>query len=278
MYSWGRNTHGQLGLGSVCEYIKEPSPLTFLDENIIKDVACGEKHTLILDDRGDLYSFGCPSDGKLGLGFMTTLQTLPKKLPIQNVISVACGPNHSLALVEKIIFTERSKDEEKENKKTENEIMEEEAGIIEVKTTACYSWGKGFDYQLGHGNADNLYSPKLIETKHVLAKIACGTHHSAGITDEGKVSNVIYLLLFSLFSKLVVWGPFKYFGIPKLTELVEDEAGNIIDKLLISEYIRPTFHPKMYSDSMQIENVVLGDKYNLALTSKKEIYAWGKFL
>lgn len=191
VFSWGKNTHGQLGLGSVCEYIKEPSPLTFFDEHIIKDVVCGEKHTLILDDLGDLYSFGCPSDGKLGLGFMTTLQILPKKIGIKNVVYVACGPNHSLALVEEITLKEKRKDEEPENEKKEEE-MEGEEGMIEIRTNTCYSWGKGFDYQLGHGNTDNLYSPKAIETKYVLGKVACGTHHSAGITDDGKVFIVIY--------------------------------------------------------------------------------------
>jgi alpha-tubulin suppressor-like RCC1 family protein len=192
VYSWGRNTHGQLGLGSVCHSIVEPTMLPFFEEHRIKNIVCGEKHTLILDDKGNVYACGCPGDGKLGLGFMTTLQTVPKKISLKNVTYIACGPNHSMALVEEITF----KGKRTHNEKESDFIEEGKESFLEKKELKCYSWGKGFDYQLGHGDADNLYSPKMIETKYVFEKVACGTHHSAAITDEGKVNFLNFRNLF----------------------------------------------------------------------------------
>lgn len=43
--------------------------LTDLEGFMVKQVACGEDHTLILDEGGTLYSVGNPADGKLGVGY-----------------------------------------------------------------------------------------------------------------------------------------------------------------------------------------------------------------
>jgi hypothetical protein len=73
----------------------------------------------------------------------------------------------------------------------------------------------------------------------------------------------------------VAWGPLKYLGIPKQTEVIEDENGNVVDRKLISEYIRPTIHPKLFYDNIQFVSIVLEDKYNLALTRTMDLYVWG---
>lgn len=228
VYSWGRNTHGQCGIGSVSNCVEEPHMISMFDSHVIKDIVCGERHTLILDDKGDLYACGCSYGGKLGLGFMTTVQTSPKQLNLKGVIAVACGPNHSMALV---------RETKKENQ----------------SKTVLYTWGNGWNGELGHGNKDNVYSPKYIETKYNFKSISCGTHHSAGITDD---------------NHLAVWGPYKYLGVPIPEELTLDRAYFFI----------PTLHPFCtQNENNRFSAVFLGDKYNLALTPQKEVYCWGVF-
>ncbi|KAM3964806.1 uncharacterized protein ACR2FA_001200 [Aphomia sociella] len=60
MWSWGANSHGQLGHGTVCEQVEKPTkvitdPLSF---NKVKQVCCGGGHTLLLDAEGKLFSCG----------------------------------------------------------------------------------------------------------------------------------------------------------------------------------------------------------------------------
>ena len=227
VYSWGRNTHGQCGIGSVSNYVEEPHMISFFDSHVIKNVVCGENHTLVLDDKGDLYSCGCSYGGKLGLGFMTTVQTSPKLINLKGVTDIACGPNHSMALV-------------KELKK-------------DSKKTVLYTWGSGWNGELGHGNTDNVYNPKFLETKYNFIQISCGSHHSAGITDE---------------LKLAVWGPYKYLGVMRPEDVAIENA----------VFLFPQLHPMcVLNENLRFISVVLGDKYNVAICQNKELYHWGVF-
>lgn len=228
VYSWGRNTHGQCGIGSVSNKVEEPHMISFFDSHVLKEVVCGERHTLILDDKGDVYACGDSYGGKLGLGSMSTVQTSPKQINLKGVISIACGPNHSMALV---------KEMKKEN----------------LVKTVLYTWGNGWNGELGHGNKDNVYNPKYIETKYNFIAISCGSHHSAGITDD---------------NKLVVWGPCKYLGM----NIPEDQP---LEK---AYFTVPTLHPYcIQNENFKLSQVILGDKYNLAISLQKEVFYWGVF-
>lgn len=68
VYSWGSNGSGQLGLDSNTEAFFEPRVIRELRGVRIKQVLAGDKHSLALDENGNVYSWGCSADGKLGLG------------------------------------------------------------------------------------------------------------------------------------------------------------------------------------------------------------------
>ena len=38
---------------------------------LVEQIACGENHTLVLNEEGHVYAFGSSDDGKLGLGSKT---------------------------------------------------------------------------------------------------------------------------------------------------------------------------------------------------------------
>ncbi len=49
-------------------FVLSPRRVTSLASTSIVDVACGEAHTLAIDNLGTLYSFGKGSSGQLGTG------------------------------------------------------------------------------------------------------------------------------------------------------------------------------------------------------------------
>lgn len=67
MYSWGKATDGQLGLGGIQEnIITSPRWNKHVSEKSIRHVACGSKHTLLLTEAGKVHSCGSNEKGQLG--------------------------------------------------------------------------------------------------------------------------------------------------------------------------------------------------------------------
>lgn len=73
---------------------------------MIKNIACGFKHTLFVSESGHVYSMGSNSHGQLGIGDSNIKQkntpTLVEAAPLVEsmVTKVSCGNFHSLALTE----------------------------------------------------------------------------------------------------------------------------------------------------------------------------------
>lgn len=64
-------------------------------------VACGAQHTLAQNEWGEVFSWGSNSYGQLGLNSEEPIINTPKmvkSLATKQVIQVACGRNHSMAL------------------------------------------------------------------------------------------------------------------------------------------------------------------------------------
>jgi alpha-tubulin suppressor-like RCC1 family protein len=72
-YAWGDNSHGQLGLGST-RNITSPTRIGTVSN--IRSVACGQFHTLLVDQSGNLYGAGWSKYGALGNG-QTGLEPQP---------------------------------------------------------------------------------------------------------------------------------------------------------------------------------------------------------
>lgn len=121
VYSWGDPYKGQLGFALKSEdggwnhavkgLVSTPKLLskTALDgKNVIK-VVCAGIHTLAITAEGELYSWGCGSDGRLGHpeyeghnylykeSFPKLVETLAKQG--RRVIDAACSYYHNVAIV-----------------------------------------------------------------------------------------------------------------------------------------------------------------------------------
>eukprot|EP01127_Copromyxa_protea_P024380 TRINITY_DN956_c0_g1_i1.p1 TRINITY_DN956_c0_g1~~TRINITY_DN956_c0_g1_i1.p1 ORF type:complete len:529 (-),score=116.20 TRINITY_DN956_c0_g1_i1:17-1603(-) len=101
LFSWGVNDKRQLGLGHRCNE-GHPQLVKSLHNAGVKvvDLACGSQHVIVLSSTGRLYSFGLGVFGQLGHGelFNETFPKLIQSVSDINIIQIACGSHHSLAL------------------------------------------------------------------------------------------------------------------------------------------------------------------------------------
>lgn len=99
-----------------------------LEAKKIKQIDCGDFHSLALEENGTLYSWGVGGKGECGHGKFEDVE-VPTKIRFfdgKNITQVVAGNHHSLALTSK------------------NEV---------------YSWGDGRYGQCGYGEYENSSIP-----------------------------------------------------------------------------------------------------------------------
>ncbi|MBN3286869.1 RCC2 protein, partial [Polyodon spathula] len=155
VFSFGENKLGQLGHGNQTDAVPTPAQIQYNGQPIVK-VACGAEFSMIVDCKGNLYSFGCPEYGQLGHNsdgkFIARAQRIEfdceliarrvaifvektkdgQILPVPNVVvrEVSCGANHTLIL-----------DSQKR----------------------VFSWGFGGYGRLGHAEQKDEMVPRLVK-------------------------------------------------------------------------------------------------------------------
>lgn len=181
VYACGDNKSGQCGVGNSTPTILTATKINYRGPPIIR-IACGAEFSVILDIKGNLYTFGLPEYGQLGHNtdgkyFVNAnkltfhYETSPKKIvlyiekskeghvtPVDNVqiVDFACGNNHTVA--------------------------------IDSKKRA-YSWGFGGFGRLGHAEPKDELVPRLIKyfdsQGRGVRSIHCGSTYSLAISDIG---------------------------------------------------------------------------------------------
>ncbi|KAF9687099.1 hypothetical protein SADUNF_Sadunf02G0058500 [Salix dunnii] len=156
VFTWGEESGGRLGHG-VGKDIIQPCMVESLAMTTVDFVACGEFHTCAVTMAGEIYTWGDGMHyaGLLGHGTDTS-HWIPKRIsgPLEGlqVASVTCGPWHT-ALV--------------------------------TSAGQLFTFGDGTFGVLGHGNRENLASPREVESLAGLRTIAvaCGVWHTAAVVD-----------------------------------------------------------------------------------------------
>jgi alpha-tubulin suppressor-like RCC1 family protein len=67
VFSWGDNTYGELGFGVDVKWKTNPEAVPCFNMIRCIDVDAGGRHSLVLDEVGNLYSFGDNSEGQCGI-------------------------------------------------------------------------------------------------------------------------------------------------------------------------------------------------------------------
>ncbi|KAL8565231.1 hypothetical protein ACOMHN_001129 [Nucella lapillus] len=102
--SFGNNFYAQLGYNFREQNYKEnqmqPQLLEFLKHRPVRQVACGDRHSLFLFQDGSLAAVGNNAHGQLGDGSRHE-STVPQVVDLEErVETVVCGTNHSLVITE----------------------------------------------------------------------------------------------------------------------------------------------------------------------------------
>ena len=169
VYSFGRNWDGQLGLDSYILYFATPTKIPTLSE--VKAISAGGRHSLVLLENGDVYSFGRNRFGQLGLGYTSTRATSTKIPTLSEVKAISAGGSHSLVLLE---------------------------------NGEVYSFGLNWYGQLGIGYIPDLATPTKIPTLFGVRDIAAGGSHSLVLVGEPAAPLAIEHLLVPLHSTVAL--------------------------------------------------------------------------
>ncbi|KAK8692950.1 hypothetical protein V6N13_070551 [Hibiscus sabdariffa] len=150
LFTWGDGEKGKLGH---CD--KEPrlvpSLVALSDTTSFSQVACGHNITVALTDTGKVYSMGSDGHGNLGSSGSSKLPTCVKgNIKNSRIEEIACGSHHI---------------------------------AVRCSDAKIYTWGKGANGQLGHGDKEDRNVPTLVEAlKNKQAmRVVCGSNFTAAI-------------------------------------------------------------------------------------------------
>ncbi|KFQ64748.1 E3 ISG15--protein ligase HERC5, partial [Phaethon lepturus] len=149
LFTWGQNTHGQLGVGSQTTLIPQPQLVQRLKGISLAQIAAGGAHGAAVSLSGAVYSWGKNDFGQLGLGD-TEDRDCPSyigALEHWKAVFISCGADHTAVL---------SKE-----------------GLV------C-TFGAGGAGQLGHNSTRNELTPRLVAELWGarVSQVACGRQHT----------------------------------------------------------------------------------------------------
>ena len=151
LYAWGRNTNGELGLGTSGNYVSSPTQVGAL-KNWSTTGNVADNFSIAVKTDGTLWTWGYNPYGQLGLG-NTTYYSSPKQVgSLTAWLTVAGGRYQGLAI------------------KTDGTL---------------WSWGFNNNGQLGLGNRTSYSSPKQIGALTNWSKISCGFYFPIAIKTDG---------------------------------------------------------------------------------------------
>ena len=203
VYSFGRNGHGELGLGDSGEGTNRGVPTEIPGLSEIKAISAGYQHSLILSQDGEVYSFGHNNRGQLGLDDYEDRYT-PVKIPgLGEIKAISAGYRHSLVLgVDGKVYSfgANLSGQLGFGDIVSRKVPTEIPGLSEIKAISIgnnyslildvsgqvYSFGMNASGNLGLGDSMNRYEPTPIP-KITAKAISAGYDHSLILSQDGEV-------------------------------------------------------------------------------------------
>ncbi|NWX45883.1 HERC5 ligase, partial [Steatornis caripensis] len=149
LFTWGQNTHGQLGVGSQAALMSQPQLVERLKGIPLAQIAAGGAHSAAVSLSGAVYSWGKNDFGQLGLGD-TEDRDCPSyvgALEHWKTVFISCGADHTAVLLKE--------------------------GLV------C-TFGAGGAGQLGHNSTRNELMPRVVAELWGarVSQVACGRQHT----------------------------------------------------------------------------------------------------
>lgn len=255
LYGWGRNNYGQTGLGmttKIADVMGHPD-IPMLMHSAPKDLVSikfNQNHSLALDAKGQVYSWGEDISGQLGRGNTgrnNCSKTEDCRLDIgaidgiDNAVIVAAGYKHNLVL---------------------------------TKDGSVWAFGANTQGQLGNATTINSSTPVKVDFSAAadvghIVQVVASANSSYALDDKGQVWG---------------WGSDAYANLGRGQEC--NKANNCIninatpirinvvtaDANLVNS-IAPT--PEYAPVLEKVTQLAAGRDHVLALTNKEAVYAWG---
>ncbi|KAJ3687967.1 hypothetical protein LUZ61_017131 [Rhynchospora tenuis] len=281
MYSWGEESGGRLGHGVDAD-VAQPKLIDSLVGTNIELVACGEYHTCAVTLSGDLYTWG---DGSFNYGLLghgnKVSHWVPKRIngPLEgiHVSYISCGPWHTAVVTSSgQLFTfgdgsfgalghgdrgSVSVPREVESLKGLRTVRAacgvwHTAAVVEVmvgssSSSNCssgkiFTWGDGDKGRLGHGDKEPRLVPTCVAAlvEPNFCQVACGHSLTVALTTSGQV----YTMGSTVYGQL---------GNPHCEGSVPNRVEGKLQKSFVEEISCGAYHVAV-------------------LTSRTEVYTWGK--
>jgi alpha-tubulin suppressor-like RCC1 family protein len=264
--SWGTNTSGQLGNNDPGFMNQATRVIVPTGSNVIA-IAAGGNHSMALTQEGTILGWGNDHDGELGNDTVLTNQSLPVMVRDQNnnvlnnIVAIAAGVNHSLAL--KSDGTVLSWGDDYYGELGNDAVLVDQplavavSGVSDIIAIAAgngyslalksngtlLSWGKDENGQLGN-NIALLNQPTRVAVSGAsnIVAITAGYDHSLALKSDGT---------------LLSWG--------------SDERGQLgNDTVLVNQSL-----PVAVSGASNIVAIAAGNRFSLALKSTGTMLSWG---
>ncbi|KAM7154492.1 putative E3 ubiquitin-protein ligase HERC3 isoform 1-T1 [Molossus nigricans] len=159
-FTWGKNSHGQLGLGKEFPSQASPQRVRSLEGIPLAQVAAGGAHSFALSLSGAVFGWGMNNAGQLGLSDEEDRESPchVKLLRMQKVVYISCGEEHTAVL---------------------------------TKSGGVFTFGAGSCGQLGHDSMNDEVNPRrVLELMgSEVTQIACGRQHTLAFVPS---SGLIY--------------------------------------------------------------------------------------
>lgn len=212
LWTWGSGEYGKLGHGNE-ESMPTPVKLAadLFGGVAVVQVACGAAHTLSLTADGEVYSFGCGSWGRLGLGDVNSRDSptlLYNQFDGKKIGMVVAGYSHSMAVsVWGEVFTWGCGRDGCLGIKVEDKLVptclsgkfggpvafvaagRSHSVAVEMNGTRMWSWGNGNRGKLGLGDTAKRFTPTLLDSRCFgsagIVSATCGDDHTLAVTEDG---------------------------------------------------------------------------------------------
>ncbi|XP_044489501.1 ultraviolet-B receptor UVR8 [Mangifera indica] len=217
VYTFGSNSSGQLGHGTIEEECR-PQPIRSLQGIRIIQAAAGAGRTMLISDSGQVYAFGKDSFGEAEYGSQGTKMVATPQLvePLKNIFVVQAAIGNFFTAVlsrEGRVYTFSWGQDMRLGHQTEPTDVEprpllgalENIPVVQIAAGYCYllalacqpsgmsvySVGCGLGGKLGHGSRTDEKHPRLIEQfQHLNLQpmvVAAGAWHAAVVGQDGRV-------------------------------------------------------------------------------------------
>ncbi|GAV62006.1 RCC1 domain-containing protein/FYVE domain-containing protein/BRX domain-containing protein/Mcp5_PH domain-containing protein/BRX_N domain-containing protein [Cephalotus follicularis] len=282
IFSWGEESGGRLGHGLDTD-VPHPKLIDALSGMNVELVACGEHHTCAVTLSADLYTWGdgIHNSGLLGHGSEVS-HCIPKRvtgnMDGMHISYISCGPWHTAAVTSAgQLFTFGDGyfgalghgDHSSANIPREVEFLRglrttrvacgvwHTAAVVEVinqsldsgpsgvsSSGKLFTWGDGDKGQLGHGDKEPRLFPEFVVAlgNENICQAACGHNLTIALTTSGRV--------YTMGCNALLGSPTADGKVPIRVE------GRITNSF--------------------VEEIACGSHHAAVLTSKSDVYTWGK--